>query len=67
MITAGVPVGGLVTVAQIVATNTLTFHNGQNGLAIAVALKINFITSFSKVSPIDIYASTAELSASFIR
>jgi len=38
MITAGVPVGGLVTVGQIVATNTLTFQRGQNGLAIAVAL-----------------------------
>jgi predicted transcriptional regulator len=34
----GVPVGGLKTVGQIVATNTLTFHAGQNGLAIAVAL-----------------------------
>lgn len=35
---AGVPVGGLKWVDQIVATNTLTFHAGQNGLAIAVAL-----------------------------
>ena len=34
----GIPVGGLKTVGQIVATNTLTFHAGQNGLAIAVAL-----------------------------
>jgi|SRR5438105_2220191 len=38
MIVAGVPVGGLKTVGQIVATNTLTFHAVQNGLAIAVAL-----------------------------
>ena len=35
---AGVPGEGLITVGQIVATNTLTFHAGQNGLAIAVAL-----------------------------
>ena len=35
---AGVPVGGLKWVDQIVATNTLTFQPGQNGLAIAVAL-----------------------------
>ena len=34
----GVPVGGLKTVGQIVATNTLTFQAGQNGLAIAVEL-----------------------------
>lgn len=34
----GVPVGGLKTVGQIVATNTLTFQAGQDGLAIAVAL-----------------------------
>jgi predicted transcriptional regulator len=34
----GVPVGGLKTVGQIVATNTLTFKAGQNGLAIAVEL-----------------------------
>jgi predicted transcriptional regulator len=34
----GVPVGGLKTVGQIVATNTLTFQAGQNGLAIAVDL-----------------------------
>jgi CBS domain-containing protein len=34
----GVPVGGLKTVGQIVATNPLFFHAGQNGLAIAVAL-----------------------------
>ncbi len=34
----GVPVGGLKTVGQIVATNTLTFQEGQDGLAIAVAL-----------------------------
>ncbi len=38
MSVAGVPVGGLKWVDQIVATNTLTFHAGQNGLAIAVAL-----------------------------
>ena len=34
----GVPVGGLNTVGQIVATNTLTFQAGQNGMAIAVEL-----------------------------
>ena len=34
----GVPVGGLKTVGQIVATNTLTFRAHQNGLAIAVEL-----------------------------
>lgn len=34
----GVPGGGLKRIGQIVATNTLTFHAGQNGLAIAVAL-----------------------------
>ena len=34
----GVPVGGLKTVGQIVATNTLTFQAGLDGLAIAVAL-----------------------------
>ena len=34
----GLPVGGLKTVGQILATNTLTFYAGQEGLAIAVAL-----------------------------
>jgi predicted transcriptional regulator len=34
----GVPAGGLKTVGQIVATNTLTFQADQDGLAIAVAL-----------------------------
>ena len=34
----GVPAGGLKTVGQIVATNTLTFRTGQNGMAIAVEL-----------------------------
>lgn len=38
MLTQGIPVGGLNTIAQIVATNTLQFHAHQNGLAIAVAL-----------------------------
>ena len=38
MNTTGVPVGGLKTVGQIVATNTLTFQAGQNELAIAVEL-----------------------------
>ena len=38
MTIVGVPVGGLKTVGQIVATNTLTFQAGQNGLAIAVEL-----------------------------
>jgi predicted transcriptional regulator len=38
MNTTGVPVGGLKTVGQVVATNTLTFQAGQNGLAIAVEL-----------------------------
>src|SRR5437899_8626599 len=34
----GVPVGGLRTVGQIMATNPLRFYAGQNGLAIAIAL-----------------------------
>lgn len=34
----GVPVGGFKTVGQIVATNEMVFHAGQNGLAIAVEL-----------------------------
>jgi hypothetical protein len=38
MSVAGVPAGGLKTVGQIVATNTLTFRTGQNGMAIAVEL-----------------------------
>lgn len=38
MSVAGIPAGGLKTVGQIVATNPLTFHAGQDGLAIAVAL-----------------------------
>jgi len=38
MTEVGVPVGGLNTVGQIVATNDVVFHSGQNGLAIAVAL-----------------------------
>lgn len=38
MSVVGVPVGGLKTVGQIVATTTLTFQAGQNGLAIAVEL-----------------------------
>ena len=38
MTNIGVPVGGLNTVGQIVSTNDVVFHAGQNGLAIAVAL-----------------------------
>lgn len=38
MSVVGVPVGGLKTVGQIVGTNTLMFHAGQNGLTIAVEL-----------------------------
>ena len=38
MSVVGVPVAGLKTVGQIVATNTLTFRANQNGLAIAVEL-----------------------------
>ena len=34
----GVPVGGLKTVGQIDATNSLVFHAEQNGLEIAVLL-----------------------------
>jgi predicted transcriptional regulator len=34
----GVPAGGLKTVGQILATNTLTFQAGLNALAIAVEL-----------------------------
>ena len=35
----GIPVGGVHTVRQSVATNTVTFHAEQNGLAIAVILR----------------------------
>ena len=35
---AGVPVGGLKRVGQIIGTNDLLFHTGQNGLAVAVEL-----------------------------
>ncbi|MGQ0667364.1 MAG: CBS domain-containing protein [Nitrospiraceae bacterium] len=38
MSVVGIPVGGLKTVGQIVATNTLMFRADQNGLAIAVEL-----------------------------
>lgn len=38
MTIAGVPGGGFKTVGQIVGTNELLFHTGQNGLAIAVEL-----------------------------
>ncbi|WHZ14641.1 MAG: hypothetical protein OJF52_001480 [Nitrospira sp.] len=38
MTIVGVPVGGLNKVGQIVSTNDVLFHAGQNGLAIAVAL-----------------------------
>ena len=38
MTIAGVPGGGFKTVGQIVGTNELLFHAGQNGLAIAVEL-----------------------------
>jgi CBS domain-containing protein len=38
MTVQGIPVEGLKTVGQIVATNDVRFHAGQNGLAIAVAL-----------------------------
>ena len=34
----GVPAGGLKTMGQIMASNTLTFQAGQDGLAIVVAL-----------------------------
>jgi len=49
----GLPVGGLTTVGQIVATNTLTFDAGQEGLAIAVALPASsaFMTSNSLMKP----------------
>ena len=38
MTVQGIPVEGLNTVGQIVATNDVRFYAGQNGLAIAVAL-----------------------------
>ena len=38
MTVQGIPVEGLTMVGQIVATNDVKFHAGQNGLAIAVAL-----------------------------
>ena len=34
----GTPVGGVHPIRQSGATDTVTFHAGQNGLAIAVAL-----------------------------
>jgi CBS domain-containing protein len=34
----GIPIGGLKTVGQIVSTNNVLFHAGQNGLAVAVEL-----------------------------
>src|SRR5207249_9200792 len=34
----GLPVGGLRTIGQIMATNPMSFYAGQNGLAIAIAL-----------------------------
>lgn len=49
MSVAGVPAGGLKTVGQIVATNTLTFQAGQDGLAIAVALVSSHTTGASVV------------------
>ena len=38
MTVQGIPVEGLTMVGQIVATNDVKFHAGQNGLAVAVAL-----------------------------
>ncbi len=38
MTTQGIPVGGLNTIGQIVATNTLRFHPWRNGEAVAVSL-----------------------------
>jgi len=34
----GIPAGGLMTVGQIVGTNSLRFHAAQNGLAIAAEI-----------------------------
>jgi predicted transcriptional regulator len=34
----GVPAGGIRTVGQIRGTNNLTFHAGQNGMAVAIEL-----------------------------
>jgi CBS domain-containing protein len=79
MITAGVPVGGLITIGQIVATNTLTFSAGQNGLAVALALLsshtagapvvdrkgryIGFINEFDAMRALDAGKDLSELTA----
>jgi CBS domain-containing protein len=79
MITAGVPVGGLITIGQILATNTLTFSAGQNGLAVALALLsshtagapvvdrkgryIGFINEFDAMRALDVGKDLSELTA----
>ena len=51
----GLPVGGLKTVGQIVATNTLTFDAGQEGLGIAVALLSTHTAGAPVVDDMGIY------------
>ena len=79
MSVVGVPVGGLKTVGQIVATNNLTFQAGHNGLAIAVALLsthtagapvvdrkgkyIGFINEFDVMRALDAGKDLAKLTA----
>jgi predicted transcriptional regulator len=79
MSVVGVPFGGLKTVGQIVATNTLTFDTGQNGLAIAVALLsthtagapvvdrkgkyLGFINEFDVMRALDAGKALADLTA----
>ena len=75
----GLPVEGLHTVGQIVATNVLTFHAGENGLEIAVALLsthtagapvveetgryIGFINEFDVMKALDVGKNLEKLTA----
>ena len=36
MPTVGIPAGGFKTVGQIVGTNAIQFHSGQDGMAITI-------------------------------
>lgn len=44
----GIPVGGVQTVRQSVATDPLTFHAGQNGLATASAHRAKAAESWAR-------------------
>lgn len=79
---AGVPAGGLTTVGQIDATNTLVFYAGQDGLEIAVALcsthtagapvvdvngkYIGFINEFDLLNMLDMGRNLSTLSSEHI-